>query len=158
MNEKLKNEGVLTLRGEVSAETIHPLIDSILEQNLSKSVPLLRLYIDSPGGSVDQGFALIDIMRWSSIPIATAGMGIVASMGLLILMAGKSGKRTLMPNCSILSHRFSTFTFGTHADLLAARVQQDLIHDRILSHYQTCTGITSAKKSRLNYFQRTTAG
>ena len=135
----LHEEGVLRLDTEITRESVRPLIDAILEQNLEGAHDCLRLYINSPGGDVDQGFALIDLMHWSRIPIRTTAMGLVASMGLLVLMAGAPGSRVIMPSCSVLSHRFATITGGSHADLLAARRQQDLVHRRILDHYRTCT-------------------
>jgi ATP-dependent Clp protease, protease subunit len=131
----LEAEGVLTLRTEICQESVDPIIDAILMHNLEGGRDFLRLYINSPGGDVDQGFALIDIMRWSAIPIRTTAMGRVASMALLVLMAGEKGHRTVMPHCSLLSHRFATVSMGNHADLLAARVQEDLLHRRIVDHY-----------------------
>jgi ATP-dependent Clp protease protease subunit len=136
----LAAEGVLTLRDEVSPVTIHPIIDAILDHNLRGGRDQIRLYITSSGGDVDLGFALIDIMRWSRIPIHTTAMGMVGSMALLIAMAGSRGHRTVMPNCSLLSHRFFSGSIGSHADLVAARVQQDIIHRRIIEHYRICTG------------------
>lgn len=138
----LQSEGVLTLRAEITMATVNPLIDAILEHNLRGSREALRLYVNSPGGDVDQGFALIDIMRWSRIPIHTTAMGFVASMALLIAMAGAKGHRTVMPHCSLLSHRFAAGSAGFHADLVAARVQQDIVHRRIVDHYRECTSLT----------------
>lgn len=139
----LSAHGLLTLRGEISRENIHPLIDAILTHNLAGDVDALRLHLDSPGGSVDAGFALIDIMNWSRIPISTTAIGFVASMALLVFMAGTKGQRTVMPHCSLMSHRFAAMSAGNHADLLAARVQQDVLHQRILDHYRDCTGAES---------------
>jgi ATP-dependent Clp protease protease subunit len=135
----LDDEGVLTLRAPITQASVEPLIDAIFTHNLTGGRDVLRLYINSPGGEVDQGFALIDLMRWSRIPIRTTAMGCVASMALLVFMAGERGQRTVMPNCSLLSHRFATMTIGNHADLLAARRQQDLLHRRIVDHYRACT-------------------
>jgi len=135
----LHDEGVLRLEGAIDRDSVRPLIDAILEHSLEGGREFLRLYVNSHGGDVDQGFALIDIMHWSPIPIHTTGMGLVASMGLLVLMAGQPGHRAIMPNCSLLSHRFATVTGGNHADLIAARRQQDLVHRRILDHYRRYT-------------------
>jgi ATP-dependent Clp protease protease subunit len=135
----LDAEGVIRLFGPVSTASVTPVIESILEHNLRRDRPRLRLYLDSPGGDVDQGFALLDVMQWSRIPIQTTGLGLVASMGVLLLMAGEKGARTIMPRCSVLSHRFAAATAGTHADLLASRVQEDLLHRRILDHYRRHT-------------------
>ncbi len=132
----LDDEGVIRLFGPISTASVQPVIEQILIHNLRGDRDRLRLYLDSPGGDVDQGFALIDIMAWSRIPIHTTALGLVASMGLLLFMAGAAGHRTLLPHCSVLSHRFATITGGTHADLVAGRVQEDLAHRRILDHYR----------------------
>jgi ATP-dependent Clp protease protease subunit len=138
----LDDEGVMLLFGEIGSGSVEPIIRRILEHNLRRDRAELRLYINSPGGSLDQGFALLDIMAWSRIPIHTTGMGLIASMGLLVLMGGARGHRTLLPRASVLSHRFSTQVAGTHADLLASRVHEDQIYERILAHYTACTGIS----------------
>jgi len=84
-------------------------------------------------------------MAWSCIPIPipihTTGLGQIASMALLILMAGARGRRTLLSRTSVLSHRCSTTVAGTHADLLASRVHEDQMYARILKHYARCTGL-----------------
>lgn len=138
----LQRAGVVKLFGAIAADTVEPVIDAILEANLTNRREPLRLWVDSPGGHVDQGFALLDIMRWSQVPIATCGLGLVGSMGLLVVMAGAAGQRTLMPSTDVLSHRFAGVSMGSHADLLAERYRQDLIHQRIVDHYQRCTGLS----------------
>jgi ATP-dependent Clp protease, protease subunit len=132
----LDHEGVIRLFGPIGTASVQPAIEQILIHNLRGDRDRLRLYLDSPGGDVDQGFALIDVIAWSRIPVHTTALGLVASMGLLLFMCGAPGHRTLMPNCSVLSHRFATMSGGTHADLIAARVQEDLLHRRILDHYR----------------------
>ncbi len=141
MNDSIEREGVLLLWGTITRSSVEPLATAILNHNLRGDREQLRLYINSPGGDVDQGFALLDLMRWSRIPVHTTGMGLVASLGLLVLMAGAKGRRSVLPRCSLLSHRFAAMSEGTHADLVAARRQQDLLHRRILDHYRTCTAL-----------------
>jgi ATP-dependent Clp protease protease subunit len=63
----------------------------------------LLLMICSEGGAMESAFALIDVMRASSIPIKTVGLGSVASSALLIFLAGTPGRRMLTPNTSILA-------------------------------------------------------
>lgn len=140
----LARAGMVQLFGPLDVSTVTPVIEAILEANLGNRREPLRLWVDSPGGSVDQGFALLDIMRWSQVPIATCGLGLVGSMGLLVVMAGQAGHRTLMPSTDVLSHRFAGASCGSHADLLAERHRQDLVHQRIMEHYRRCTGLDVA--------------
>jgi ATP-dependent Clp protease protease subunit len=139
--DPLDDEGVIRLFGPVDAASASAAIEAILDHNLRPRRPFLRLWVHSPGGEVDAGFALLDLMRWSRLPIHTTGLGLVASMGLLVLMAGAPGHRTLMPRTSVLSHRFQAGSAGSHADLVAQRCQQDLVHQRIVDHYAACTGL-----------------
>jgi ATP-dependent Clp protease protease subunit len=155
MATTLDDEGVLMLTGEIDRNSAHTVIRGILEHNLRHTRDFIRLYIDSPGGHVDAGFALIDIMRWSRLPIRTTGMGLVGSMGLLVFAAGARGFRTLMPNTTILSHRFSTSNTGNHADLVAARVREDMVWNRILDHYRTCTGVADRNLLELDLLRPT---
>jgi ATP-dependent Clp protease protease subunit len=142
--DTLHAAGVLMLSGDIDRSSVQPIIRSIMERNLSGYRGDIRLFIDSPGGSVDAGFALLDIMAWSRVPIHTTGLGLVGSMALLVMMAGARGHRTLMPRASVLSHRFSTTVQGNHADLLASRTREDQMWERILDHYRRCTGTHDA--------------
>lgn len=141
----LADEGVIRLSGEITQASVEPLINTIIQHNLEAGLECIRLFINSPGGDVDQGFALIDIMGWSRIPIHTTALGLIGSMALLVFMAGEHGHRTVMPHCSLLSHRFGALAMGNHADLLAARVQQDLVHRRIVEHYRHHTRLKTAE-------------
>lgn len=97
--------------------------------------------ICSEGGSVEDAFALIDVMKASSIPIKTVGLGCIASSGLLIFLAGHRGRRILTPNTSILSHQYSNYHEGKHHELFAIAKEHNLIQQRMLEHYREATGL-----------------
>lgn len=80
-------------------------------------------------------------MEWSAIPIFTVGLGQVASMGLLVLMAGAKGHRVITPRTSLLSHRMWWLGAGTHAEHMAARREEDRSHERIVEHYLRHTAL-----------------
>ena len=106
--------------------------------------PCIQLIIQSKCGACAAGFAIIDVMEWSRVPIYTTGLGIVASMGLLVFMTGAPGHRILTPRTSILSHRFWSMGIGNHSQLIALRKQQDLEHRRIIEHYARHTKLQDA--------------
>jgi ATP-dependent Clp protease, protease subunit len=82
----------------------------------------IYLYINSPGGSVYAGLAIYDTMQYLSAPVNTMCMGMAASMGALLLAAGKPGKRSALPNSRIMIHQPSGGSQGTAADIeIAAR-------------------------------------
>lgn len=133
--DRKEPDGILYLFGSIETGTAHGIVQKVIELNRNPSVPFIQLIINSNGGYTTDGFAIIDILRWSRIPVYTTGIGLVASMGLLILMAGAKGHRVVTPRTSILSHRFRATTQGPHSNLVAFRKEEDLMHRRILDHY-----------------------
>lgn len=143
---KKRESGILYLFGSIEDAQASSLCEKIIELNIGGETPQIQMIINSPGGSIDAGFAIIDIMEWSQIPIYTTGIGSIASMGLLIFMAGEPGRRVLTPRTSILSHRYSSWVIGKHSDLIATRKEQDLIHCRIINHYIQHTKVASEEE------------
>jgi ATP-dependent Clp protease protease subunit len=130
--------------GDVTQETMKPLIDWIIAENYNKDNKKkeLTLGICSPGGDLHACFALVDIMKGSKIPIRTIGMGMIASCGLLMFISGTKGRRVLTPNTSILSHQYSWGTYGKEHELFSVVKEFDLTTDRMVNHYKKCTGLS----------------
>ena len=150
-NEKgLKDYGIIYLSGAIENGVSENVCKEIIEFNITEKVDHIQLIINSPGGSCPAGFAIIDIIEWSRLPIYTTGIGMIASMGLLIFMTGQKGKRVITPRTSILSHRYSAMTWGNHSQLLAGRKEQDLEHQRIIDHYLHYSGIETKEKLEKN--------
>jgi ATP-dependent Clp protease protease subunit len=130
--------------GDVTQETMKPLIDWIIAENFNreKKKKELTLGICSPGGDLNACFALVDVMKGSKIPIRTIGMGMIASCGLIMFISGTKGKRILTPNTSILSHQYSWGTYGKEHELFAVVKEYDLTTQRMIAHYKKCTGLS----------------
>ena len=75
------------------------------------------LYINSPGGSVSAGLAIYDTMNWIKPDVSTLCMGMAASMGSFLLMAGAKGKRIALPNSKIMIHQPSGGAQGQATDI-----------------------------------------
>lgn len=133
----LDDYGIIYISGPIEAGTAEAVCKQIIEHNIKGGVSQIQMVINSPGGTCAAGFSIIDIMEWSHLPIYTTGIGMIASMGLLVFMTGEKGRRVITPRTSILSHRFSAFNFGNHSQLLANRKEEDLEHERIVQHYLT---------------------
>jgi len=142
----LKDYGIIYLSGLIDDGAAEKVCTEIIEYNFKDSSDVIQLIINSPGGDVHSGFAIIDIIEWSRLPVYTTGIGRIASMGLLIFMAGDKGNRVITPHTSILSHRFWSLAMGSHSDLIAKRKEEDLLHDRILQHYLTYANIKSKEE------------
>ena len=136
----LRKEGVLFLSGPFDQETISPLVAQIMEYNLMEEEVQpenIKLIINSPGGSVAQCWQLVDAMKMSDIPIITIGQGLVASCGVVTLMAGD--KRLITHNTSVMSHVYSWGSKGKEGELKAIVKEFDLSSERMIAHYKKCT-------------------
>lgn len=142
-SELLQEAGMYVFMDDVSSESVKPIIEWILVENhvAKKKKKELLLMICSDGGSMEDAFALIDVMKASSVPIKTVGLGSVASSGLLIFLAGAPGRRILTPNTSILSHQYSWGSDGKHHELFAITKEFGLAQKRMVQHYQETTGL-----------------
>ena len=141
--QALNDHGVMVLMGEIDEDTVKPVIEWILHENYvrKKKIKELLLTICSSGGNLGVGFALIDVMRSSKIPIKTVGLGTIASCGLLIFLSGSPGRRVLTPNTSILSHQFSWSNEGKAHELFATMREFELTQQRMVNLYKNCTGL-----------------
>ena len=142
----LSDYGIIYLSGVINEGTAESVCKEIIEYNIKGNINQVQMVINSPGGTCTAGFSIIDIMEWSNIPIYTTGIGIIASMGLLIFMAGAKGHRVITPRTSILSHHFSAMNMGNHSQLIAGRREEDMLHERILNHYMTYSNIKDSKE------------
>jgi len=147
----LSATGIYFLNGEINSGSVGDAISYILEANIDQECTweYITLIINSPGGYVTDGFALIDVIFGSRIPIRTVGLGMVASMGLQIFLAGEKGSRTLTPNCMILSHQYAGGSWGKEHELVAAQVEQDILSEIVMRHYKRTTGLSAAKVREL---------
>lgn len=144
--ENIERLGVTLLMDEIKAESVKPVIEWIIKNNLSVSqFEYMTLMINSGGGNVTDAFALIDTMKGSGVPVYTVGLGEISSAALMIFMAGEKGKRVLTPNASILSHQFTWGKWGKEHELVTASRAFDLTAKMIMDHYVKCTGMTEKK-------------
>ena len=142
-SQALNDHGIMVLMDEINHETVKPVIEWILHENhvRKKKHKELLLMICSEGGNIAEAFALIDVMRSSRIPVKTVGLGSIASCGLLIFMAGATGRRVLTPNTSILSHQFSWESEGKSHELFATIKEFELTQKRMVTLYKDATGL-----------------
>lgn len=136
----MRESGVLFLTDKFNQENIMPLVAQITEYNLMPEELCpenITLVINSPGGSVHSAFHLIDAMMMSEIPVNTIGQGLVASCGVLTIMAGKH--RMLTHNTSVMSHQYSWGSQGKEHELHAKIKEFDMAGDRMVNHYKKFT-------------------
>lgn len=102
---RLLNDRIVMLYDEVNSMTASLIVAQLLYLEGQDSSKDINFYINSPGGSVTDGFAIYDTMRYIKCDIRTISMGLSASMGAFLLAAGTKGKRIALPNSEILIHQ-----------------------------------------------------
>ena len=102
--EKFLKTRQIILSGEVNQENTEKVIKQLLLLEADSDKPIY-LYIDSPGGSIDDGFGIFDMIRFVNAPVYTIGTGLIASMGALILLSVPKERRLGLPNSHYLIHQ-----------------------------------------------------
>jgi ATP-dependent Clp protease protease subunit len=114
---RLLNERIIFLGGPIDDYTANLIIAQLLYLDHTDSKKDVYLYINSPGGSVTAGLAIIDTMNFIKSDVSTICVGIAASMGALILSSGKKGKRFSLPNSEVMIHQVMGGTEGQASDI-----------------------------------------
>lgn len=104
LSEKLMKTRQLILSGEVDKELAEKIVNHLFLLEADSDKPIY-IFIDSPGGDVDSGFAIYDMIRFVNAPVFTVGMGLVASAGALIFLAAEKSRRLALPNSHFLIHQ-----------------------------------------------------
>lgn len=101
---RLLKDRIIILSGEIDDVNANTVIAELLYLD-SISHDDISLYINSPGGSVDSGFAIYDTMNFIKSDVCTICIGMAASMGAFLLSSGEKGKRFALPNSEIMIHQ-----------------------------------------------------
>ena len=117
LEERLAEERILFLWGEINPGSAGGLIMRLLELQAKSAERDINLYINSPGGSVDDTLAIYDTMQFLSCDVATFCVGQAASGAALVLAAGAKGKRYCLPHSKIMLHQPWGGVTGQAADI-----------------------------------------
>ncbi len=107
----------LILAGPVTDKMAKHCVTRLLIMEVRDAKAPITVFINSPGGSADSGFAIYDILRFVSPPIRTIVNGLCASAGILLHLAGDKGQRYALPESRFMIHQPSTAGQGTASDL-----------------------------------------
>ena len=102
---RLLEDRVVFLNGEVNHQSANVVIAQLIFLEAKDPSKDICLYINSPGGSVTDGFAIFDTMNYIKCDVSTICVGQAASMGAFLLAAGAKGKRYALPNSEIMIHQ-----------------------------------------------------
>ena len=114
---RLLNERIIFLGEQVDEHTANIVVAQLLHLAYTDPKKDIKLYINSPGGSVYDGMAIYDTMQYVTPDVQTIGIGLQASMGAFLLSSGAKGKRFLLPHSKVMIHQPSSGTRGKVTDM-----------------------------------------
>lgn len=102
---RLLKERIVFLGDQVTPETANLVVAQLIFLANEDPKKDIKFYINSPGGSVYDGLAIIDTMNYIQPDVQTIGIGLQASMGAMLLSCGAKGKRFILPNARVMIHQ-----------------------------------------------------
>src|SRR5476649_1817380 len=140
LEEMLLENRVLFLGGEINHVSASRIIMQMLYLQSVKKDSDINLYINSPGGVVDDTLAIYDIMRFLTCEVATYCIGRAESGGAVVFMAGKKGKRFILPNAKVMIHQPFGGVYGQAADIEIQAEEILKTKDTLVKVMARCTG------------------
>ena len=114
---RLLKDRVVFLGSAIDDQVANAVVAQLLFLETDNPDADINLYINSPGGSVTAGMAIFDTMNYIKCPVHTVCVGMAASMGAFLLMAGDKGKRLALPNSEVMIHQPSGGASGQATDV-----------------------------------------
>ena len=114
---RLLEDRIVMLNEEVNSASASVVVAQLLYLESKDPTKDISLYINSPGGSVTDGFAIFDTMNYIKCDVSTICFGMAASMGALLLAGGAKGKRFALPNAEVMIHQPSGGAKGQASDI-----------------------------------------
>jgi len=148
INAGLLENHIHFLYGDIEEENTMDAIYWITYENLKPNDDILTLYINSDGGSLQDAFALIDVMRKSKKKIRTIGIGSVCSSAFLIFASGTKGERFISPTASVMCHQYTDGLTGKYHDIKATAKEHELINNRMVDLLKQCTELNTTTIKR----------
>ncbi|MBU4348375.1 ATP-dependent Clp protease proteolytic subunit [Patescibacteria group bacterium] len=112
---RLLKERIIFLAGPINDAIANTVVAQLLFLEHENPKKDIKLYINSPGGSITAGLAIYDTMQYVKCDVSTICIGIAASMGAVLLAAGSKGKRFALPNSEVLIHQVMVEGIGGQA-------------------------------------------
>jgi ATP-dependent Clp protease protease subunit len=145
LEELLLENRVVFLVGEINHVSASRCVMQMLYLQSLKRDQDINLYINSPGGVVDDTLMIYDTMNFLTCDIATYCMGRAESGGAVVFMAGKKGKRFILPNAKVMIHQPFGGVYGQAADIEIQAEEILKTKDTLINVMAKCTGQSADK-------------
>ncbi len=114
---RLLRDRIVMVSGPIETNMANTIVAQLLFLESENPNADISLYINSPGGEVYAGLAILNTMQYIKPNVTPTGMGVVASMASVLLAAGEKGKRFLLPDATVMVHQPSSGTQGMITDM-----------------------------------------
>lgn len=128
---RLLEDRIIFLAGPITDTVANLVIAQILFLASKDPKKEIKIYINSPGGSVTAGLAIYDTMQYVDCPVSTVCVGLAGSMAAVLLAAGEKGKRFALPNSEILLHQVAGGATGEAIEIEITAKQIMKLKDRL---------------------------
>ena len=145
---RLLKERIIFLAGPINDIVANSIIAQMLFLTSQDPKKDIKLYINTPGGSVTAGMAIYDTMQYVKCPISTVCVGLAGSMGATLLAAGEKGKRFALPNSQVLLHQVAGGVTGEAIEIEITAKQIIKIKERLNNILAKHTGQSLDKISK----------
>ena len=137
---RLLRDRIVMISGPIDSAMANTVVAQLLFLESENPNADISLYINTPGGDVTAGWAIMDTMQYIKPNVSTIGMGLVASMGSVLLAAGEKGKRFVLPNTEVMIHQPSSGTQGQVTDMEISLRETQRVKQVIIKQMAEFTG------------------
>jgi ATP-dependent Clp protease protease subunit len=145
---RLLKDRIVFLQGVVQDDMANAIVAQLLYLQFEDPKADIHLYINSPGGIITSGLSILDTMRFIKPDVSTLCIGQAASMGAVLLAAGKKGKRFALPHSRVMIHQPSGGTQGQATDIEIQAREILYMRERLNKVMAECTGQAMDKIAR----------
>ncbi len=149
---RLLRDRIVMVSGQIEPNMANLIVAQLLFLESENPNADISMYINSPGGDVSAGWAIMDTMQYIKSPVSTIGMGLVASMGSVLLAAGQKGKRFVLPNTQIMIHQPMAGSQGQITDMEIQLTQYQKNKKMLIKQMAEFTG--KSEKELFNAMER----
>ncbi|MBO4746036.1 MAG: ATP-dependent Clp protease proteolytic subunit [Alphaproteobacteria bacterium] len=137
---RLLRDRIVMINGEIEPQMSTAVVAQLLFLESENPNADISLYINSPGGDIASGWAIMDTMNYIKSPVSTIGMGLVASMASVLLAAGEKGKRFALPNAEIMIHQPLGGLQGQATDMEIGMRKMQMVKENLTKQMAEFTG------------------
>jgi ATP-dependent Clp protease protease subunit len=137
---RLLKDRIIFIKGSIGSGFADGIVAQLLFLESVSSTKDIYMYINSPGGSINEMFGIFDAMSYIKPDIVTLGYGQCMSAGSFLLAAGTKGKRYALPNTNIMIHELSSGASGKYNELKNYHKFLDKLYDKMARYYVEFTG------------------